>query len=266
MSFKSKVIAAAATVTLITGVGAAGALTATTATAATPSCGPGCVNLFSWQFGDFIHPNFVLDVFRGGDKVGQPVILFRTANSDRAEDFNAEFSGLTSEFYAAGLVSSAVAMHWGCVTGIIIPVNIPGGQIVCSPGYTDDPAGEIEYAPDGRATGLCVGLASTAFSGEKVTLQPCGISSKTVWVVDTVDIGGVKNLTNAGLPLINASDTNFSHPFVLTYPAAAFPTDKPRASLTVANLTGFTQPGGIFPVLGTIDSNQLWSAVPGVLP
>jgi len=34
----------------------------------------------------------------------------------------------------------------------------------------------------------------------------------------------------------------------------------------VSNLTGFTQPGGIFPVLGSINSNQLWSAILGVLP
>jgi len=41
MSIKSKVAAAAATLTLVGGVGAAGTLTAGTASAATPSCGPG---------------------------------------------------------------------------------------------------------------------------------------------------------------------------------------------------------------------------------
>ena len=39
MSIKSKVLAAAATLTMVGGVGAAGALTAGTASAATPSCG-----------------------------------------------------------------------------------------------------------------------------------------------------------------------------------------------------------------------------------
>ena len=53
-------------------------------------------------------------MFRQGAKVGQPIILFRESNSDPAEDFSAEFNGTTSSFYAAGLVSSAVALHYGC--------------------------------------------------------------------------------------------------------------------------------------------------------
>lgn len=256
MSFRSKVLAAAATLTLVGGTAAVGALSAG---AATPSCGPGCVDVFSWQFGNFHHPNFVLDVFRQGAKTGQPIILFRTSNTDPAEDFSAEFNGTTSSFYAAGLVSSAVALHYGCQGTIAVP----GGQIPCAPGSADTAAFEIEYAPFGANSGLCMGLASTAFKGEKVTLQPCGVTSKTVWIVDTNDQAWI---TSAGVPLINGSDTNFSHPFVLTYPGNGYPTDKPRPQLFVSNLTGFTQPGGIFPVLGSVNSNQLWSAKFGVLP
>ena len=71
------------------------------------------------------------------------------------------------------------------------------------------------------------GHGTTAFSGEGVTLQPCGVSANTVWIVDTYDSSNL--FTNGGyFPLINGSDTNFSQPFVLTYPAAGFPTDKPR--------------------------------------
>ncbi len=51
MSIKSKVLAAAATLTLVGGVGAAGALTAGSASAATPSCGTSCINIFTKQFG-----------------------------------------------------------------------------------------------------------------------------------------------------------------------------------------------------------------------
>ena len=43
------------------------------------------------------------------------------------------------------------------------------------------------------------------------------------------------------VPLINGSDANFSQPFVLTYPANGFPTNMPRPQFTVANLTGFSQ-------------------------
>ena len=64
---------------------------------------------------------------------------------------------------------------------------------------------------------------------------------------------------------------NFSHPFVATYPASSFPTDKPRPQLTVTNLTGFSQSGGGNGLCGGSavvgpDNNQLWSAVAGVLP
>ena len=36
-------------------------------------------------------------------------------------------------------------------------------------------------------SGLCMGVAATAFNDEGVTLQPCGVSSKTVWILDTYD-------------------------------------------------------------------------------
>jgi len=257
LSIKKRVLAlaAAAGLALTAGLAYAG-----TAGAATPSCGSGCIDIFSRDFGTFHNPNFVLDVYRGGANVGQKIILFKQSNSDAAEDFSAEFDGLTSGFYAAGLVSSATALHWGCTSGSIVGSN--GQQIACSPGATDDPAGEIEYAPRGADSGLCVGLAGNAFNMEKVTLQPCGVSSKTVWIVDTVDQA---RITSAGVPLINGSQSNFSHPYVLNYPRNGFPTDTPRPQLFVGMLTGSTQPGGIFPVIGTINSNQLWSAVTGVL-
>ena len=70
------------------------------------------------------------------------------------------------------------------------------------------------------------------------------------------------------LPLINGSNTNFSHPFVLTYPNNAFPTDKPRPQITVQNLTGFEAPGngGVLPIVSSVSSNQLWNASLGVSP
>ena len=97
----------------------------------------------------------------------------------------------------------------------------PGGN-----GFPNDPAFELEYTPFGVGSGLCVGVASTAVQGTKVSLQPCGASSKTVWIVDTLDT----TIRHGYVPLINGSDTNFSHPYVLTYPKNAYPTDKPRRS------------------------------------
>jgi hypothetical protein len=250
MSIKSKLLAGAATLALIGGVGTAGALTAT---AATPSCGQNCIDIFSRAFGTHRTPNYVVDVLRQGAKVGQPIILFRTSNTDPAEDFAPSIQGTTADFYAAGLVSSAVALHYGC---------IPGGNFPnCGINGVDDPAWEFEYAPFGVDSGLCMGLAATATAKEGVTLQPCGVSAKTVWIEDDNDSPATAR--TGYVPLINGSDTNFSHPFVLTYPGNGFPTDRPRPQLFVNNLTGFSQGRGL--QIGSVDDTQLWGADFGVL-
>ena len=265
MSIKSKVLATAATLTLVGGVGMAGALTAGTASAATPSAGPDAINLFSHQFGSFRSPNFTVDVYRQGEKVGQPIILFRQSNYDPALDWTVAFQGLVSDFLAAGLVSPALALHYGClyVSATATPscINPATGKGF----FPDDPAFENEYAPFGVDSGLCLGLAATASSDEGVTLQPCGVSSKTVWVLDTYDQYSFLTALRDGVPLINGSDTNFSQPFVLTYPNNGFPTDKPRPQLVVTNLTGFSNGTG-GPEVNSVNSSQLWGATFGVLP
>ena len=75
-----------------------------------------------------------------------------------------------------------------------------------------------------------MGVADHRDQGEGVTLQPCGVSSNTVWIVDTYDSAGGP-VHHGYVPLINGSDTNFSQPFVLTYPKSGFPTDTPRPQL-----------------------------------
>ena len=248
MSIKSKVLAAAATLTLVGGVGVAGAMTAGTAVAGTPSCGPSCINLFNKDFapanltgGASSGPSSPVDVFRQGERTGQPIILFRSSNSDPAMDWSASFQGTVNELVPLGLASPLTALHYG-----------------------DDFAFENAYTPFGVFSGLCLGVAATAFQNEGVTLQPCGASSRTIWIVDDNE-SFLHNFP--GVPLINGSNTNFSHPFVLTYPANANPTDIPRVQLKVTNLTGFTQPGGHhFPVISTVNSSQLWIATFGELP
>ncbi len=254
MSIKSKVLATAATLTMVGGVGAAGVLaTATTANAATPSCGITCVDIFSKQFGHHIAPNYLLDVFQQHIRIGQPIILFRASNNDIAEDFRLEFQGTVADFYAAGMVSAALALHYGCIAGTSAFPDCFGTKITIN-----DPAFEIEYTPLGQFSGLCVGVAATAVQQEKVSLQECGASSKTVWVVDIFD--QPFTFFTGYAPLINGSDTNFSQPFVLTYPQSGFPTDRPRPNLEVDNLQGFSQ--GFPPILNypSLVDNQLWGA------
>jgi hypothetical protein len=252
MSIKSKVFAAAAALTLVGGVGASAALTAGAANAATPSCGHDCPDVFSHQFGTHKSPNFVLDVLRQGEKVGQPIILFRSSNYDPAEDFTGSFQGTVADFYAANMVSSAVALHYGCTVGPFIN---------CAGTAANDPAFELEYAPFGVDSGLCVGVPTTAGQGTKVALEGCGLSSKTVWIIDTAD--SPATIGHDYVPLINGSDTNFSHPYVLSYPLNGYPTDTPRPQLTTTALTGFSH--GFGPVIGSVIDTQLWGADFGIL-
>jgi hypothetical protein len=226
MSIKSKVFAASAALTLIGGVGAISTLSAS---AATPSCGHSCIDLFNRQFSSHSNPSFVQDVYRQGEKVGQPIILFRQSNSDPAEDFTVSYQGQVSDFYAAGLVTSSLDLHYGggC------ELYIPNSTTKCDVFYPDDFAFEVEYSPYGVDSGLCVGTAATATAGSEVSLEPCGVSAKTVWVQDVDNATG---FVDSYTPFINGSDTNFSHPYVLDYPHNGYPTDTPRPQLFIQEL------------------------------
>ena len=97
-----------------------------------------------------------------------------------------------------------------------------------------------------------MGVGTTATNGTPVSLQPCGMSARTVWVVDSQD-----SIKGFYVPLINGSDTNFSHPFVLHYPGNAFPTDSPRPQLNTWNLQKYSN--------GVVFDNEMWGANFGVL-
>jgi hypothetical protein len=227
MSIKSKLFAAAATLTMVGGLGAAGTLTAN---AATPSCGHRCIDIFLREFGTHRTPGFVLDVFQQKAVAGQPIILWQPSNHDPAEDFTITNQGTVGDFYAAGLVSAALNLH-----------------------YSQFEAYEIQYTPYGVDSNLCMGVGTTAANGTPVALEPCGVSSKTVWVKDSYD-----TIRGGFVPLINGSDTNFSNPYVLNYPGGgAYPTDKPRPQLDTWNLSKYST--------GTVFDNQMWSANFGVL-
>jgi len=220
---------------MVGGVSAVGLLPAA---ANTPSCGYNCVT----YYGDEFSPAFILDVLRQGEKVGQPIIQFRNSDSDPAEDFVYNEQGSVSDFYAAGLVSLALDLHYGglgCESGYA-----PGPPATCTTPYPDYNAFELEYSPYGVDSGLCTGVATTAGNGTPVTLQPCGVSSKTVWVVDAADVSG------GYYPVINGSDTNFSHPYVLHYPGSAYPTDMPRPQLNTYTLQKYSD--------NTVYNNELW--------
>lgn len=217
--------AAIAAVGLLLG---SGGIAATQAVhAATPSCGGMCIEFYTAKFGS----GFVSDVYKQSKSTGTPVILFQKGNNDPAEDFTYAFQGTVDDLFKAGLVSSAVDLHYG-----------------------GDEAFEFEYKPLGSGTSQCIGItAPHPANGTKVALEPCGVNGGTVWILDGADI--VHHGVRVYYPFINGADTNFSDPYVLNYPSGN-PTDKPRVQFSTWQLGLYSD--------GTPWDNQLVGVRTGV--
>jgi hypothetical protein len=252
MSITRKAAAVATALSLAGAAGAAVVLSTGAANAATPPCGARCYDIFSKRFGSHGQPSFVLSVASRQAAAGDPIIMYWQSNNNQSEDFVAARQGTVAQLNQANLLSNAVTLHYGA-----------------------DYAYEYEYAPYGVDTGLCIGTAAAAVAGSKVSLQSCGASASTVWIVDSFDgryssgwYGGWYGGWWGGSdqPLINGSDTNFSQPIVLTYPADSYPTNQPRPQLYTTNLSGSTVASNGSRYLSGVSSNQLWSWNRGPLP
>ena len=185
MSLKKKVGAIAATMTAVCGMTAAAAIPAS---AATPACGQYCIGVFSSELGTYAQPNFVEHVFGGVARIDTETGLTTASSTDPSEDFMNPHQGHVSDYYNLGLVSADVDRH-----------------------YSGLEAAQLEYAPLGQPTGPCVGVPISPYSGEALSLQPCTVPGRTVWIIGTA--------TSAGFfPIISGATTDFGHPFAMTYP------------------------------------------------
>lgn len=193
MSLKNKVLAAAAVMTMMGGFGAAGTLSAN---AATPECGDSCIQIYNTKFGTSAQPNLVETVYHGVARAGQPTAMYPVSKSNPAGDIVGHRAGTVSDFYKDGLVSAEVNDHYGKLHAV-----------------------EVEYAPHGQRTGLCAGLSHTAYQGEGLTLQKCGVSAKTVWIIDTGD--SPATAPEQHFPLVSGSTKNFAHPYAMTFARAS---------------------------------------------
>jgi hypothetical protein len=222
MSLKTKVPAAAAGLILAGGLGAAAA---PPAGASTTQCGTACVQIFSKPYG----LGFVESVFQGTPAAGQPTIVHPASDSDPAGDFINPLGHpvLVSHFYAQGMVSAAVNAHYG----------------------PPDVAVQVEYAPFGQPTGLCAAVASTAYQNEGLSLQPCSTPGTTVFIIDRTDSPAT---WPAYFPIVNASTTDFTHPYTMTIDGN--PAHKPFPQITLQHL--HDNPADV-------PDNQLWQAPPG---
>jgi len=224
MTMKRYVLAVAAMATSVIAVGTL------SASAATTDCAERCISLFSKELGSYAQPNVVEAVLDGVAKVGQPVILKRADGSDPSQDLMPRL-GKVSDFYAAGMVSEEVNSHYGGLD-----------------------AAQIEFAPLGVASDLCVGLAKPASQGAGLTLQPCTMPGTTVFIIDEANA-----TANGYFAIINGSTTDFSRPFAMHYPRDQEATDQRLQQIEVRRLQFRSSDH-------TLPDRQLWGAYPGVLP
>jgi hypothetical protein len=116
--------------------------------------------------------------------------------------------------------------------------------------YANLGAAQLEYAPLGQPTGLCVGVPTSPYSGEALSLQPCTVPGRTVWIIGTA--------TSAMFfPIISGATTDFVHPFAMTYPRHV-DTDTMLPPIRLFHLR-FRGPARAVP------DTQLWGVKLGVL-
>jgi hypothetical protein len=220
-SARNKVAICVAAATL-----AAGAVVVITpgsaAHAATVACGSSCVEPYSQEYGT----GSIAAVDSGTLQVGLGVGV-GAAGAYPAEDFEVTDFGPVSDFYEAGLVGPVVGLTW-----------------------PTDQTYEFFYAPGGVQSGLCLGLADSASTGEGVTLQECGVDANTVW------IGLAADESDGYQPLINATDTSADAPDVLTVL-------RPRLWLRGANMYLEVDPLSV--VYGAVSTAQMWANESGAV-
>ena len=222
MSIKSKMLATAAVLSLAAGLSVAGTAAAS---AATPQCANKCITPRTAAY-----PRFVETVLFGVPLRGAPTIVSPAASWNPAEDFTVPTGGPVnaSYFSANGMVSAAVASHYG------------------GPGYL---ALQIEYAPYGKPSGLCSGIPAIAYQDQALSLQPCRTPDTTVWILDFKD-----SPIPGDYSIINASTTDFAHPFVMTI--LGNPAHQLVTPIILQHLTGNP---------GKVPANQLWATAAGTL-
>ena len=212
--------------------------------AATPTCGSTCVNVFATSSALPLAESRSTCSGKARRSASRSSCSGRRTSTPRRT--GPWRSGQDSESYAAGLVSAAVNLHYG--HGSVFP--------------NDDPAFEDEYAPYGVDSGLCWAWPRS-LPGEGVTLQPCGVSARTVWVVDAVDRSSLPHRSVRG-----SADQRLGHQFLAPVradlPGQRFPDRHAAAAAEVTNLTGFSRVLAVHSK-HMANSNQLWGATFGVL-
>jgi hypothetical protein len=202
------------------------------ASAATQACGRYCIGVFSAKLGSYANPRFVEHVFNGRPAVGTRTGLNPASSIDASEDFINPHQGDVADYYRLGLVSAGVKRHYGSLT-----------------------ASQLEYAPFGLRTGLCVGVARAPYPGQPLRLEPCTTPGRTVWIIGTSL--SPATAANGFFPIVSGATRDFSHPFAMSYPRHV-DTDETLPPIRLRHLR-------FRGVDGFVPARQLWGVKLGVL-
>jgi len=93
-------------------------------------------------------------------------------------------------------------------------------------------------------------VATTAYQGEGLSLQPCSTPGTTVFILDFADSPGT--VAAHFFPIVNASTTDFTHPFTMTINGD--PADELVPQIRLEHMIGNPT---------NVPDNQLWGATSG---
>lgn len=223
MSGMRKAVAGLAGLVIAGGACLVGIATAPVAGAASTACGRTCLSLYNQKFG-----TADVSAVSGQTSIpGQPatvneVVKLEAAAPSTTEDWERAFEGTVNDWFNAGLINATLDEQYG-----------------------PDQTFEFQYTPGNVSTGLCLGVTSTPVQGANATLQPCGVSPKTLWIDDTADASG------GYAPFVNGAGTQYPAPFVLA-------ASKAGGNLKTRALRINKK--------GVIAKAQMWQLISGVLP
>jgi len=220
-------VSAAAMITAGLGLSAGTAGAATHAKKDTIACGSLCISIFSDQLGSGVTMNAYVPGDTGvGGRTGQKINMHYAANYRPNGDFMPSVSGVVLQY-----------------CGFLANDFFSPTSYVCQH-YPFFDVFEFNWAPFGNQSGWCAGVARAGVNNESVTLQPCGASANTVWILDRANSTQGTDCRVAQTPpvspgdptvnfcpLINGGDTNFSQPLVMTLNAG---TTNPTNQLMVS--------------------------------
>ena len=167
---------------------------------AAADCGRSCFILYSRRFGEGTTMNAVVPAGNGtGGKVGRKVNMRLAAAKLPAGDFSFSFIAKVWQFCGTDQHDFFRPASYLCTRDQNFWVF------------------EAEWSPYGNSSGLCAGVAIANKIGEDVTLRPCGANDHTLWIANQASGSGGNCRGSADYcPWMNASDSNFRSPNVLT--------------------------------------------------